>query len=354
MKWSQVNFALREEMLKVYEGDESLLPYAEALGMNLETLERRLREHREYLRAIFEQHRQKVSEVKVENRQQNDIAQLCQELSDARDQLGVVPIMHFCDVHFPWQNDAALDITYQLVRHVQPRFMVVGSDTSDFSVLSKFQADPDAVENGDILDAFREHWYGHINRILKESPNTSLIYILGNHELRIYDFILRQAPAIRKTVWREFVEIARCGGAVKWIGDVDSVRLGPLLVLHGNRTNLHAAKSLIEDAGGQVSVMAGHVHRLTSWDLHGEEYVVRGITSGCIERFPAPYQRRRRPCRKWQYGTAIADVNLRTRAVDFTNLQYFESQESVYVRYERRTFDAPLPPPADNDMLLYA
>jgi hypothetical protein len=269
-----------------------------------------------------------------------------QRLHAARADGGYTTVMHLCDIHTPYQHAPALDVTYQLVRHVKPGFVVVGSDFFDFSSLSSFPQDADDAERDDALDAVEGPYNAHIAAVTKAAPDAALVFVLGNHEKRVFDYINRQAPQVRRTVWRRFVDIIRCGGRVLWLGEVDSVRFGPLRVMHGNRHNQHVAASLLQDAGYQMHVMAGHVHRLTFANRRGEDYPVSAITSGCLCHHPAPYMRRKTPTQKWMLGTAIAEVNLRGRDVHLDNLEYQMDADTVWTRFERRTFAAALPRPA--------
>lgn len=260
-------------------------------------------------------------------------------LHQLRDDYGRVSVMHACDIHFPYENKPALEVFYQLFDHVQPQICAVGSDAGDFSIISSFAQDADEDDGEDVLDAFDAKWTPHIHRLKESNPDVLLFFLLGNHEKRIYDFILRQAPQIRNTVWRRFQSIVRCDGRVHWLGDTPSARTGPLLIQHGNRTSLNPAKSLLEDLTYQVSTMAGHVHKLSYWGKRGEDFSTSAVTSGCLCNYPH-YMKRERMTVKWQLGTAIADVDLRGREVRFDNLEFQVEPDRVWVRYERKNFEA--------------
>jgi hypothetical protein len=258
---------------------------------------------------------------------------------------GYATVMHVCDIHAPFQHAPALDVTYQLVQHVWPQFIVCGSDFFDFSSLSSFPQDADDAEQDDALDALAVPWRAHVDALRKAAPCSTLVFVIGNHEKRIFDFINRQAPQVRKTVWRRFIEIVRAQGRVLWMGEVDAVRFGPLRVMHGNRHVQNVAQALLYDAGYQLNVMAGHVHRLTFANKRGDDFPVSAITSGCLCQHPAPYMKRKTPTQKWMLGTAIAEVNLRGRDVHLDNLEYQLDDQAVWARYERQTFSAAIPQP---------
>jgi hypothetical protein len=161
------------------------------------------------------------------------------------------------------------------------------------------------------------------------------VFILGNHEARLWRYLHRNAPGLRHTVVNRFIDIVRCGGKVYWLGEVDKVRIGNLTVMHGNRANQHAAKSILEDAGYQVNVMFGHVHRLTSAAKIGAHYQVQAISSGCLRQTPAHYNRFVSPTHVEQQGTCIADVALLGHEVQFNNLLYNKQPDYTDVRFER-------------------
>lgn len=268
-----------------------------------------------------------------------------ERLHAARADGGYATVMHMADMHFPYQHDPALDVTYQLVKHVWPQFIVVGSDAFDFAMLSSFPQDADERQAGDALDMLQIPWNAHIDALKRAAPAATLVFILGNHEARLWRFLNERAPEVRHTVIRRFIEIVRAGGRVLWMGEVDAVRFGPLKVIHGNRHNQHVAQSLLQDTGFQLNVMAGHVHRLTFANKRGDDFPVSAITSGCLCRWPSPYMKRKTPTQKWMLGTAIAEINLRGRDTHLDNLEYQLDDQACWVRYERRTFSAAIPQP---------
>lgn len=258
-------------------------------------------------------------------------------------------VMHLCDIHYPFHHQPSLEVTYQLVQRILPEVIVVGSDAADFAMCSTFPLDHDEHDDVDVLDQFEDYWNEHIDRVREASPDSTLVYIFGNHDKRVYDYVMRNAPAVRETVNKRFIEIVRHGGDVFWLGDVDTVRMGPLLVTHGNRTGDNPAHGLWNDVGGQLSVMAGHVHRLSYYGKRGEEYMTEAITSGCLTNYPH-YAKRKRSA-KWELGTAIAEVNLKGREVNLTNLKYELEADRVWVRFERVNYEAPISLPTGAEPL---
>jgi len=134
--------------------------------------------------------------------------------------------MHICDVHFPFQHTAALEVTYQLIEHVRPDIIVVGSDAADFALISSFDIDPDIDEaTSDVLDEFERYWMPFINELHLRSPYSKLVYIWGNHERRIKKFLGKNAPKFRQRIMRDYIDIVRDGGRVLYLGETDCVRM---------------------------------------------------------------------------------------------------------------------------------
>lgn len=247
--------------------------------------------------------------------------------------------MHLHDIHAPFQDEAALDVAYQLVEHVQPDVIVVGSDAADFTLLSSFDPDPDINEEiDDELEGFKAFWYEHINTLRKIAPDATLVYIYGNHEWRILRYLEQNAPKLRKTVLKAWKDVLRAGGAVLYLGEVDWVRMGGLVVMHGSRVGENAAKLQLQDVGHQVSVMAGHVHRISNFEKAGEDFPVVSAVGGCLCK-PSHYMRGKAR-NKWQLGTIVASVDLNGRYVHFDNLRFEQDADRVWVRFERKEFSS--------------
>jgi hypothetical protein len=246
--------------------------------------------------------------------------------------------MHLSDIHAPYHNVPALLVAYDLVEYTQPDIIVVGSDTADFKLLSTFQH---SGGEDDEIDAFEDFWNQHIQELKKRAPNALLVFIYGNHEYRILRYLEENASAIRKSVLRAFVNVVRCGGSVLYLGEVDFVRIGPLMVLHGKRTNMHPAKSTFDDVGGHFWTQFGHVHRLDEYVKVDGDYPTGSVASGCLCN--PPHYIRGWQNKKWQLGTAVMEVDLAGRHVKIDNLLFDEEKGVVSVRFERKLFSSAKP-----------
>lgn len=253
-----------------------------------------------------------------------DLEQWQDTLADFR-RRQYITVSHMSDLHFGDHDEDAIEMHYALVEQKQPDVIVVGSDTADFSVISHFAPDPDDYESiQDVLDDFSQHWRPHIERLQKIAKNAVLVMILGNHELRIKTFVEENAPKFRKTIERAWIDAIRYQNRVLYIGHTQEVEIGHLLVKHGDVTSEHTSKALLDRVSYQMSVMAGHIHRETSYTRQGRKYMVKAITGGCAQNLNPKYILRKglTPPRPWVHGTAFATVDMGSTFVDFENIVY--------------------------------
>jgi hypothetical protein len=366
MKWNELPVLAKERIVSVYEsaGLDAAALAAEQIDLDITTksLQRRIQEHRKFVKGMFEDDLGHVvpepASLPVHNNHppsaltdlryidlDTDQGEWVRCLHQLASRKRVATVMHLADVHFPFQHGPALEVTYQLIEEAQPDIIVVGSDAFDFAMLSHFSHDADLNESEpDVLKEAERYWREFILRIRLVAPNAILVWIWGNHDQRLMKYLNDEAPKLRITTMEKFVEIVRCDGEVLYIGYTDYVRIGPLVVQHGYRTALNAAKNQLLDAGGQISTMAGHVHRTSEYEVRGEDFTVRSIVSGCLTNYPH-YQKGRRQGAKWQLGTCVATVDFYSREVDFENLVYQMDDHSVWARFRGHVLSAEVPPP---------
>ncbi len=363
LKWSQLKAASKDALLVKYQAGLSLEEDADILGMKSITLKRRIREYREFIRLIVGSDPEEIvseiihntmsksrlqfnvpTKVKLTDIKYVDAATDQQVWIDNLTQLQednkIVSVMHACDIHFPFPNNSALEVFYQLAEHTQPDIIVVGSDSADFALLSSFKRSADLDENTpDELEVFEMFWRSHIRRLRRMCPNAIFVWIYGNHEYRIVRFLNDAAPKLRRTVMKAFKDIIKCDGEVCYLGETDYVRMGPLVVQHGKRVNQYPAKSTLADLGNQLCTQFGHVHRLDECVVAGELYTVWSVASGKLCN--PPHYIMGKVMRKEQYGTTIMEVDLTSRDASYTNLLFTEDEDSgiISARFERKLFE---------------
>lgn len=263
--------------------------------------------------------------VLVPDANQYDFDQWQQAKSDLRTNQGYITLSHLSDLHKGDNDIDADEMNYRMVEIKQPDVIVVGSDTADFSVISHFAPDPEDFETvQDVIDDFSKFWQPHIDRLNAISPHSKLIFIYGNHEIRIHDWVAENAPKFRKTINRAWVEAVRYNGKVMYIGRTQEIEIGNLLVKHGDVTSQNTSKALLDRVSYQMSVMAGHIHRITNFTQQGRRYMVSAVTGGCSQNLNPRYVKKKGlvPPRPWVHGTAFATIDMKSNYVSFDNIIY--------------------------------
>jgi hypothetical protein len=220
-------------------------------------------------------------------------------------------ISHAADLHFPYHDEAALDLYLICVMKYQPDIIVVGSDAFDFPSISTFAPNPDLTDD-DALETVRPYWQDFIGRLRKAAPAATLVFIMGNHEQRLWRFVCNQAPQVRKTLMRAFVDLVRQGGEVLWLGMTGQVDIGSLTVAHGSKKlstlRKYGAFNQLDKLRYQRHISAGHAHRLQSATIRGPEHIVESAISGCLCRL-TPHYNISNEYSDWVQGSAFWTVH---------------------------------------------
>jgi predicted phosphodiesterase len=170
------------------------------------------------------------------------------------------------DFHVPHHDSILFDLFLKFLSDFQPDYLVINGDFLDCFAISKFDKIP---HSGRMKDELELGW-GLLKKIRDAIPETEISYIEGNHEFRLRQYIIRNAPE-RYDIAPDLPELLELNqfniewvgtkeGASKWVDTYK--RFGQLYVGHWDRVNKHSAmtaKNLVEDKG--ISLIQNHVHR---------------------------------------------------------------------------------------------
>jgi hypothetical protein len=194
------------------------------------------------------------------------------------------------DVHYPFQDDRAVDVLEQIAADLRPRVLMCLGDVFDFHELSTHRGPQD---DEDVFMDSLEAGARHLARMRKVSGADHAFFRSGNHEDR-WDRIMEQArkdirfrqllrlPKVRKSLdFAEVVGFEELGYDYSpyMEGDI-KVWNDKLVFTHGDLTSKHTAMAMMGKYG--KSVMFGHMHRIqnfTKRDLKGQE---SGWCIGCL------------------------------------------------------------------------
>lgn len=204
--------------------------------------------------------------------------------------------IHWSDVHYPFQDDRAVDILMQIAHDISPSIVVDHGDSYDFWTLS-----PHRPPNERKLDYNQIDLQAQLNdtaeflgTMLEIAQPERAIFMGGNHEDRWdrlmvdlkKDFRMRHLMNLDEL--NNLLDFGHISGIERmgyeyypYTDHGDPVLLFNRLVLcHGDRTSRWVSRSMMEKYG--KSVMFGHVHRIQNWtarNLKGQE---AGWSIGCL------------------------------------------------------------------------
>lgn len=210
--------------------------------------------------------------------------------------------MIISDLHIPFDDKRAVEVMLKIHQHCRPETIILNGDVLDFIELSSFirnKLDDRPIKKS-INDA--------VDIIKKLQRYSTVIYHIGNHEIRLKKYLFANAPELADLISFndlinnklktkiDFVEMVGRDCMEKYFD-------GHLLVGHFNRVSRYSAytaKMLVEDY--KISVVQGHTHRLGTYYTTGANCTYQGHESGCLCEIHPEYVH----SPNWQQGFLIA------------------------------------------------
>jgi predicted phosphodiesterase len=187
------------------------------------------------------------------------------------------------DFHIPYQNDKYVKLWFQVMKWFKPDVVDYLGDIDDQSCFSRFSdGTPDELLNR--VSTYSEDVRALYAKTREMRPDSELFVALGNHDIRVFDYIDKKAPAFKDMVTPESMwGLDSLGYSYIHYGDLPKHRYGDIYVHHGVSISKHSAESVRNDVNEfGVSIMRGHSHRLGSYfkthELRGETW--RGYEIG--------------------------------------------------------------------------
>ena len=186
------------------------------------------------------------------------------------------------DLHIPFEDKKAINVMLKIHQHCRPETVIINGDMLDFAEISHFVRDKlkDRPLRESIDDA--------VSIIKKLQRYSTVIYHVGNHELRLQNYLLSNAPEVEHLVKFDTLINDGLDTKIEFVPMIgrDSMKLyfdDQLLVGHFNRISRHSCytcKLLCEDY--KVSIVQGHTHRLGNYYTTGINGILQGHEGGCL------------------------------------------------------------------------
>ena len=165
---------------------------------------------------------------------------------------------HICnDQHFPFEDKDLMSLQFAFLKREQPNGIALLGDVIDMYQISRFNKDP---ERRHCLQSDIDETVGFLRKIRKICPNAKIIYIQGDHALRLRKYLLSTAPELAGLRTLRFEHLL--GLKELNITYAEEYKIGDLFLFHGDIVRKHAgysAKAMYEKHG--VSLIHGHTHR---------------------------------------------------------------------------------------------
>jgi predicted phosphodiesterase len=214
------------------------------------------------------------------------------------------------DVHIPYHNPRYLDLWFKFLKYFKPDVVDYLGDIDDQACFSRFNDGTPEEVLGRVSTYAPDvkKFYSDTRDLL---PKAEMFVALGNHDIRIFDYIDKKAPALRDSVTPESMwGLDDLGYDYIYYSDRPKHRFGDIHVHHGNKVSKHSAESVrndMDDFG--VSLMRGHSHRqgvyMKTWPMRNE--TLRGYEIGHLTDVESPgmgYSN----VHNWQAGFALAHI----------------------------------------------
>lgn len=179
-------------------------------------------------------------------------------------------VLFLYDIHIPNQSDEniALALDYAQERH-NVDTIVLGGDVMDCAGISRWKKDPYTTMP---LHEEIERTVGWLDSLRQQFPKAEIVYLRGNHEDRLQNYLWTTAAEISKLKGlklQDQLELDRLN--IRWIDNLERVQrgekvysIGRLHILHGHELgtcpNINPARQYFLRT--MDNTICGHVHKV--------------------------------------------------------------------------------------------
>ena len=228
------------------------------------------------------------------------------------------------DQQFPYQDDKMIALWFKVMKWFKPDVVDYLGDTDDQACYSKYTEGKSAEflnyhksDSKDLIVPMMRHeakgardFYAKTREML---PDAQLFSALGNHDIRIFNYVDAKLPEYISEVTPESMwSLDSLGYEYIYYNELPKRRFGDIHVHHG--LSIAAGGAVRKDMEDlQISLIRGHSHRIAShmvtYELrnNGEGETLRGYEIGhmCDEKSDGMKYSQHHD---WQKGFAVAHI----------------------------------------------
>lgn len=226
------------------------------------------------------------------------------------------------DQQIPAHDPRMIDLWFSVMKWFKPDVVDYLGDTSDQACFSRFE-DGKSKEfmsslKGETIESLPKFvaeeerlvrdFYAQTRKML---PKAQLFSALGNHDVRVFDYVDKKMPDAIETITPEFMwGLDTYGYDYIYYNELPKRRFGDIHVHHGIAISQYSAESVKKDMDNlNVSLIRGHSHRagavFKTFEMHNT--TLRGYEIGhmCDEKHPIMSYSQ---IHNWQKAFAIAHI----------------------------------------------
>jgi hypothetical protein len=194
--------------------------------------------------------------------------------------LRVERLVSLSDIHIPYQDQRAVEISLSFIKDWQPQWVVLNGDILDAPQLSRFDHDPQRqLQLQEDLDKL----YRFFDALVEAAPTARRVFTGGNHENRIIRWLWQHPEVSNLRVLRPEELFRLKDWGIEWMPYGQAFDHHGFLFVHGDVVRKHSsytAKAMLEKYG--TSGCSGHTHRLGQY-LHRDHGGMKGWwEQGCL------------------------------------------------------------------------
>lgn len=215
-----------------------------------------------------------------------------------------------CDLHAPDIDPDAYDVAIQVGQALPLSGIIINGDGMDVHALSRFV--PAADKPYRFVDE-REEAVKTFATLREAFPETKVVYLFGNHDKRPETYLSRVAPQFQGLFSLEQI-LGLDSFGFEFVDGRYVVPGTELLVKHGTTVRKHSGYTVHgEMAAARMSLILGHVHRLSMVSSRGIVHEVKGeqpfigVEGGCLCSLTPSYIEPENTA-DWQHGAIVVTV----------------------------------------------
>lgn len=194
------------------------------------------------------------------------------------------------DIHWPFHDRAAWNITLKIIQYRQPDRVHIGGDAVDFHSISRH---PKAMADRTLLKYELDESRKELRRMRVAAPSAEMAYQAGNHDMRMHVFLRDRSPELSglgELDLPALLDLETLG--IDWIGEHEKFRVGKLWHHHGHLISgggKNPAKAKF--ANVFQNIIFGHHHTFDYYSVrrYGTGELLQSVANACLYTLSPEY-----------------------------------------------------------------